>query len=152
MSDWHYLFLPRPASMKTIRHCLAGSHELNRDLDLGELEELNVRENSGQLVCVIERESAPISEVVEEAVLGRISNPDALQGFQLRYCKWPGMNHLLARLADRSDAWIYLDGAEGALISGAAYALQVRINPAWSPFVSPPGPFRDDGKLYGGAA
>jgi len=124
--------------MKTIRDCLAERYQLSPDFDLGELEELNIRDDSGRLVCVIVLASVPISEFVEKELLGRISNPDLLQGFQLRHCKWPGMNHLLARLADRGDTWIYLDGAEGILISGAAYAVQVRINPAWSPFVSPP--------------
>jgi hypothetical protein len=131
MSDIHILLLPRPASIQAIRDRLKEAYQLSPDRDLGEVEELNVCDGQGRTVCVIENLQPYPPGKMEKDLHARGAEPEKLQGFVLRYCKWPAMNDVLVRLANSPDAWIY--PATEIPISGAEYAARTRADPNWNP-------------------
>ncbi len=132
MSDTHILLLPRPASMQTVRDRLKETYQLSPDRGLGEVEELNVWDRQGRAVCIIEYSQPYPPGKMEEDLQSRGADPEKLQKFLLRYCKWPAMNDVLIRVADSPNVWMY--PSTEVLISGAEFAARTRADPNWNPF------------------
>ena len=130
MSDIHILLLPHPASMQTIRDRLKEAYHLSPDRGLGEVEELNVWDGQGQTVCVIEYAQRFPPGKLEQDLHAHGADPEKLQKFLLRYCKWPAITNVLVRLVDYPDTWVY--PSTEILISGTECATRTRDNPNWN--------------------
>jgi hypothetical protein len=99
------LILPAPASLDTLRGCLAGKFALNPKVEgLGDLEELQAT-NESDRTTVFERVPGPVSEMLRGAMRQRSLAPEDFEYFWARY-GWATSEAALLCTAEALHGWL----------------------------------------------
>ena len=125
MSSTRVLLVPHVTELEDLRRALEGGFILNPKVEgLGDVEELQVQDQKGESVAIIEHwlsTPAALQELLSESA----ADPTKMKGFLVRMIDWRQARAVMAILADRDRAWIY-DADSSEILPGTDYARAAR--------------------------